>query len=455
MNKVEKLIPGGQALSSLADGKKIFFWNALPGEIVTEFTITKNKSHYAEAIATKIEKPSPYRINPKDECYLSTSPWQIMDYSYELDQKTEIIKEVFKQNGFNFEYEGRSEAAAVRPLGRVRKAQKERRAPVKAGCADVCPSIKIKPILTDNHDFHYRNKMEYALFWDNDEQKIKLAFHQRGSHRKIPITNSSIERPEIFQKAKEIIDNLNINHEEARKYQSLLLRCNQQGIVSGGLYENGKPHPIFDNLTDTILNHEYSYSPNGFFQINLPVYELALKEIAKHINTEKVLDLYAGVGTIGLSVARDKQLTLVECDKYAFMELERNAEMLFERDFATCNDRRNKDGRRPCNDRDDSFRARTNNISTFLSKSEDALDYIAPDETVILDPPRAGCHIKLLEKLLEQTPPTIIYLSCNPATQARDIKILSEKYQTTHIQPFNFFPRTPHIENLVVLKHTK
>ena len=59
MNKVEKLIPGGQALSSLADGKKIFFWNALPGEIVTEFTITKNKSHYAEAIATKIEKPSP------------------------------------------------------------------------------------------------------------------------------------------------------------------------------------------------------------------------------------------------------------------------------------------------------------------------------------------------------------------------------------------------------------
>ena len=415
MNKVEKLIPGGQALSSLADGKKIFFWNALPGEIVTEFTITKNKSHYAEAIATKIEKPSPYRINPKDECYLSTSPWQIMDYSYELDQKTEIIKEIFRQ----------------------------------------CPSIKIKPILTDNHDFHYRNKMEYALFWDNDEQKIKLAFHQRGSHRKIPITNSSIERPEIFQKAKEIIDNLNINHEEARKYQSLLLRCNQQGIVSGGLYENGKPHPIFDNLTDTILNHEYSYSPNGFFQINLPVYELALKEIAKHINTEKVLDLYAGVGTIGLSVARDKDLTLVECDKYAFMELERNAEMLFERDFATCNDRRNKDGRRPCNDRDDSFRARTNNISTFLSKSEDALNYITPDETVILDPPRAGCHIKLLEKLLEQTPPTIIYLSCNPATQARDIKILSEKYQTTHIQPFNFFPRTPHIENLVVLKHTK
>ena len=462
MNKVEKLIPGGQALSSLADGKKIFFWNALPGEIVTEFTITKNKSHYAEAIATKIEKPSPYRINPKDECYLSTSPWQIMDYSYELDQKTEIIKEVFKQNGFNFEYEGRSEAAAVRPLGRVRKTQKERRAPVKAGCADVCPSIKIKPILTDNHDFHYRNKMEYALFWDNDEQKIKLAFHQRGSHRKIPITNSSIERPEIFQKAKEIIDNLNINHEEARKYQSLLLRCNQQGIVSGGLYENGKPHPIFDNLTDTILNHEYSYSPNGFFQINLPVYELALKEIAKHINTEKVLDLYAGVGTIGLSVARDKDLTLVECDKYAFAELDKNCKMDYfcdRSEVATVRPlgrvrKAQKERRAPvktgCADA-----CRKNNPLAILSNSEDALDYIAPDETVILDPPRAGCHIKLLEKLLEQTPPTIIYLSCNPATQARDIKILSEKYQTTHIQPFNFFPRTPHIENLVVLKHTK
>ena len=118
--------------------------------------------------------------------------------------------------------------------------------------------------------------------------------------------------------------------EEARKYQSLLLRCNQNGEVSGGLYENNKPHPVFDNLTDIILGQEYSYSPNGFFQINLPVYEMALKEIKKHITSEKVLDLYAGVGTIGLSVARDKDLTLVEVDKSAYRELEKNCKTIAE-----------------------------------------------------------------------------------------------------------------------------
>lgn len=373
--RIDKIIPGGQGIGTLADGKKAMFWNVLPGETVTEFLPTKIKSHYIEAIATKVVDPSPHRIEPRDNCYLSTSPWQIMDYAYELKQKSLLIKDIF--------------------------------------------NISNK-IATDNKDFFYRNKMEYSLYWDNDENKIRLAFHQRGSHRKIPIENSSLERSEIFQKATEIINDLNAQHAEARRYQSLLLRCNQQGIVSGGLYENGQPHPNFKPLTDTILGYEYSYSPNGFFQINLPVYEMALKEIKKHITTNKVLDLYAGVGTIGLSVARDRQLTLVEVDKSAYAELEKNC--------------------------------KNTTASPVLAKSEDALDFIASDTTIILDPPRAGCHTKLLNKLIEVNPPTIIYLSCNPATQARDVEILKQKYHITHLQSFNFFPRTPHIENLIVLQ---
>lgn len=373
--KIDKIIPGGQGIGTLADGKKAMFWNVLPDETVTEFQPTKIKSHYIEAIATKIANPSPHRIEPRDNCYLSTSPWQIMDYTYELEQKSLLIKDTF--------------------------------------------GISNK-IATDNKDFFYRNKMEYSLYWDNDENKIRPAFHQRGSHYKISIENSSLEHSEIFQKATEIIDDLNAQHTEARKYQSLLLRCNQQGIVSGGLYENGQPHPNFKPLTDIILDYEYSYSPNGFFQINLPVYEMALKEIKKHITTDKVLDLYAGVGTIGLSVARGHQLTLVEVDKSAYAELEKNC--------------------------------KNTTASPVLAKSEDALDFITNDTTVILDPPRAGCHAKLLDKLLEINPPTIVYLSCNPATQARDVEILKQKYHITHLQPFNFFPRTPHIENLIVLQ---
>jgi len=206
MIKIEKIIPGGMGLGTDLDGKKVFFWNALPGELIEEFDVTKNKSHYQEAIATKIKEPSKFRVEPKDTCFLSTSPWQIIDYNYELQLKQSLVVEIFREHNIK---------------------------------------INTPPIFTDHHNYFYRNKMEYALYYDLVEAKIKLAFHQRGSHKKIPIESSSIERSELFKKATAIIDDLNSRHEEARKYQTLLLRCNQNGEVSGGLYENHQPHPVF------------------------------------------------------------------------------------------------------------------------------------------------------------------------------------------------------------------
>lgn len=381
MLKIEKFIPGGMTLTTDEDGKKIFFWNALPGEIVEEYKITKNKSKYSEAIAAKIINPSKDRVDSRDDCFLSTSPWQILDFKAENKIKSDLIVESFRE-----------------------------------------AKIEIEPpkVITDGKEYFYRNKMEYSLYYNNEINKIDLAFHARGSHRKLPIKSSSIERPEIFARATEIVNELNERGEEARKYQSLLLRCNQDGKVEGGLYENNQPHPTFNNLTDKILGQEYSYSPNGFFQINLPVYELALREIKTHISTDKVLDLYSGVGTIGLSVAPDKFLTLVEVDKFAYHELLNNVNNL-------------------------------KNITTILDKSENVTNYLEPNQTVILDPPRAGCDRKLIDKLNEVKPAKIIYLSCNPSTQARDVKLLLKNYQIKTVKTFNFFPRTPHIENLVIL----
>ena len=162
MVKIEKIIPGGQALGTLENGKKIFFWNALPGEIVTDYQVTKKKSHFEEAIATKIDRPSPFRVEPLDDCYLSTSPWQILDYAEELKLKQGLVVEIFREHDIN---------------------------------------IKTPLIFTDSSDYYYRNKMEYSLYWDLTTSKIELAFRARGSHRKIPITKSSIERPEIFTAA--------------------------------------------------------------------------------------------------------------------------------------------------------------------------------------------------------------------------------------------------------------
>ena len=74
-----------------------------------------------------------------------------------------------------------------------------------------------------------------------------------------------------------------------------------------------------------------------------------------------------------------------------------------------------------------------------------------PDKTIIFDPPRAGLHDKVVQKTLEALPPKVMYLSCNPATQARDLALLQEAYEITYFEGFNFFPHTPHIETLAVL----
>lgn len=423
--KFTKFVPGGRAIGELADGRKVFAWDVLPGE-TAEIALTKSKKSFAEGFSTKILAPAKNRIEPRDACFLSTSPWQILDWNSELRAKENLVKESFAEEKI---------------------------------------ALEISPISSDEKQFFYRNKMEYSLYFMSAREsekpefadfratfsaadfarkyvnrgaeisggKIFLAFHKRGSHGKIPILKSSIERPEIFAAAQKIVDELNARGENAWKFQSLLVRANQNGEVAAALFENGKPHPAMLNLDDELCGRKFSYSPNGFFQINLPVYARALEAIATEVgNAQKVIDMYSGVGSIGLSLAREnREITLVETDDSAFRESLKNVEKL------------------PENLRQ--------NVRAIHAKSEDALAEIAPDATLIVDPPRAGLFPTVSEKIVENAPEKVVYLSCDPATQARDVaKILaSGKYEIAAARPFNFFPRTPHIENLVVLAKVK
>ena len=133
------------------------------------------------------------------------------------------------------------------------------------------------------------------------------------------------------------------------------------------------------------------------------------------------LDLYAGVGTIGLTIGGDN-ITLVESNADAVREMQRNITELGRTD-----------------------------ARAVLAPSEQALDHITGKEIVIVDPPRAGLHTDVIATLLQKLPPRIIYLSCNPVTQARDVALLQQHYRIAWHRGYNFFPRTPHIEHLVVL----
>jgi tRNA/tmRNA/rRNA uracil-C5-methylase (TrmA/RlmC/RlmD family) len=134
------------------------------------------------------------------------------------------------------------------------------------------------------------------------------------------------------------------------------------------------------------------------------------------------VDLYSGVGTIGLTIG-GRQVTLVEVDEHAVREMRQNIAAL----------------------------GRENEATAVLAASEQALDYISGEACIIVDPPRAGLHEDVVERLLKEAPQRIIYLSCNPVTQARDVARLLQKYDILAHKGYNFFPRTPHIEHLVVL----
>lgn len=466
---LEKVIYGGQSIGTLEDGKKIMAWGGLPGEVVS-IRVTKKKSNYVEGVVEQVVQPSANRIAPRDpDSYLSTSPWQIVNFQTEQQLKSQLIREAFELHHVELD-----------------------EAPV---------------IYSDGREYEYRNKVEFSWYSDLDiesnKDSLDLAFFRRGSKGKVVVDGTSLAMREINALARAIRDLLRTKPISARNLKSLIIRANQQGACTWQLYLKDKLPDIISakeaeqlpaqggeliysnpkspasriterlqsfghiTLTDTILDTPFRYATESFFQVNIPIYEQALRDMREWVadrgvgssrdtkspaqstaqaspDTQSeavgndfdnesvettnskarrpILDLYSGVGTIGLTMGSD-DVTLVEIDEHAVREMRENITRLGKK------------------------------ARVVLAPSEQALDHISTDKIIIVDPPRAGLHQKLIDRLLEQEPPRIIYLSCNPATQARDVSLLLEKYRIAHIQGYNFFPRTPHIENLVILDH--
>ncbi len=423
---LDKIVGGGQSLGTLEGGRKLFVWGGLPGETV-EVQMTKKKSNLAEGVVIELITPSTERVNPRDEdSYLSTSPWQIMSFESEQHYKAALIEEAFELH-------------------------------------DIVLPNTIE-VYSDDKQYEYRNKIEFSWYWDKEKDRLDLSFFRRGTHGKIPVNGTSLAHPSINQAATALRDLLRTKPDlRAFMLKTVLVRCDAKGNVALQLYvkdqafvqltgselellkENGNivgfelifsnpksPASVITerlqswgttNLTDTILTVPFTYAVEGFFQINIPVYEQALRDMKEWVSADKpAVDLYSGVGTIGLTIG-GQSVTMVEINEHAVREMKRNITAL---------------------DREKAVKA-------ILAPSESALEYIISDATIIVDPPRAGLHEDVVKKLLETKPDRIIYLSCNPVTQARDVARLAEVYGVKYHRGYNFFPRTPHIEHLVIL----
>ena len=413
--KITKIVHGGQGLGELKDGRKVFVWNALPGETVRARVI-KDKRKYAEAIAEEVIVASPQRVAPEETNYLATSPWQIVTFEAENEYKKDIVSELFAHEKV------------------------------------ILPALST--VVHDDRQWYYRNKMEYS-FWGDDDG-LHLALHQRGSHGKQIVTGSKLAMPALDAGAASVVQQLNDLQARAGDLKTIIVRSNQQGETVAALYTKLKQFTKLElpkelkglrvyhsnpkspasvatellyelgntSLTDELLGQSFHYDVDSFFQVNPPLFEKALAAIKGHITEPAITDMYAGVGTIGLSVA-SAAVDLIELDAAT-------AHMAAE----------NATGSRL-------------ETTVVEASSEASLEYIDAVQPVIFDPPRAGLHPKVIDQVLAQMPPKIVYLSCNPATHARDLARLQDQYDIVDFQIFNFFPRTPHIETLAVLRLKK
>ena len=392
--KIEKLDHFGRGITHIND-KICFVKDALPEEIV-DIEIKNENKKFSEAITKKVKEKSPNRI--KSKCKYSNKcggcTFSHLLFEEENKYKEEKVKEII--NRF----------------------------------ADLDKKL-VKKIIS-NEEYNYRNKTILHGIGKN------LGFYEERTHSIIPINNCHL----ISHKMNKVIKVLNKINE---RIEEVLIRCNNddsmimvelEGKVSDleelkdicdVLIYNGLILSEEDELINEIGNKKYYLSYSSFFQVNRfltkNLYDEVLKEVKKK-KPKKVLDLYTGTGTIGIYVSNyAKKIIGIDSNGSNIKNANKNKEL-----------------------------NNVKNIEFICDRVENRINEFKNIDLIIVDPPRAGLDPKTKNYLKELKSDTIIYVSCDPVTLARDLKELNDIYNIKSIKPFNMFPRTYHVECVCVLE---
>lgn len=442
----------GKAIAKL-DGKVVFVPFAAPGDVV-DIQVVKKKKAYLEGKVTHTHKLSEMRIEPECEHFgvCGGCKWQHIPYEAQLAVKEKHVKD---------------------NLERIAKVELN----------------GFHPILGNEERFFYRNKLEFTFSnfaWLTDFSKDvdfgernmnALGFHvpgmfdrvlninkchlqaepsnairmavkgyadeheltyfdikrHHGLLRNIVIRSSSTGELMVIVVFYEDIEEarlglMNFLQEKFPEISSLMYIINQKANDSIGDQDvisfSGKDH-----LMEEMEGIHFKVGPKSFYQTNSPqaynLYKIA-REYAKLTGEEKVYDLYTGTGTIANFVAKNaKEVIGIEYVEEAIEDAKVNSEL-----------------------------NHIDNTKFFAGDMVDVLsaEFIAEHGTpdvIITDPPRAGMHPKVVQRMMESGAKRIVYISCNPGTQARDMELLKEKYTIEAIQPVDMFPQTHHVENVI------
>lgn len=445
----------GKAITRIND-MVVFVPYCVPGDIV-DIQVTRRKHSFMEARVERLVKPSATRCEPICKHYgeCGGCKWQILPYEEQLRYKQQQI---------------------VDNLTRIGKIELP----------------EISPILGSKEIYEYRNKLEFTfsdrkwLSWDairaaggleNVDNTHGLGFHIPNCFDKVLDITECHLMPEINNRIRnsirEYARSLGITfyneHAHEGQLRTLILRSNHKGEIMLIVVWADEPdmrvmeyirdsfpeiisllYVVNRKFNDTISDQEvlvfagqdhimeemegllFKVGPKSFYQTNTEqAYELykVAREYAGLTGKELVFDLYTGTGTIANFVAHQaRQVIGIEYVPEAIEDAKVNARI---------------------NHLDNTLFF-AGDMKDILN--EDFIEHYGRPDVIITDPPRAGMHEDVINTILFAEPQRIVYVSCNPATQARDLNMLDTKYRVTKVQPVDMFPHTHHVENVVLLE---
>ena len=449
--EVSDIAFGGKGLAK-ADGLAVFVDQAVPGDQV-RVRIVKKKKQYAEARVLDLLKPSPLRIDPPCPYsgFCGGCKWQFLAYEKQLEYKQQHVLESLEHIG-------------------------------------LLQDIPVHPTLPSERVFGYRNKMEFSCSdrrWllphemgqEVADISFALGLHVPGTFYKVLDTSACLLQPElgneILEDARVFMRNsdrpvyglrthvgfwrfLMLRHSVAHdqwmvnlitadedreavqpladllreKYPSVISVVNNISARKAGIAV-GEYEILLAGaaeLRDRIGPFEFKISANSFFQTNTRgaerLYE-TVRNYAELTGSESVVDLYSGTGTIAICLSDSaKEVMGMEIVESAVADAKMNCQ--------------------------------TNSISNcqfVLGDIKDCLSQpTSKPDVMIIDPPRVGMHKDVVKQVLEISPERIVYVSCNPATLARDLGMMKEHYRVLEVQPVDMFPHTYHIESVARLE---
>ncbi len=455
--EIESVAAEGNAIARV-DNLVVFIPYGAPGDVAT-VRLTRKKHSYAEGRIERLETPSPIRVEPRCAHFglCGGCRWQHLPYEKQLEYKRQQV---------------------VDCLDRIAKVEHP----------------EVAPALGSESIWDYRNKMEYTFsnkLWLTPEQmksgeefadRRAAGFHIPGAFDKVlPIDYCHLQDAGIGNELRNFVKDFGKENDltfydlrnNCGLLRTLMIRTASTGevmvLMSFGednpeaiqkvmqaisdkfgdritslLYVvNLKANDTFGDLevhtfrglpyiTEQMEDLRFRVGPKSFYQTNsaqaLRLYSVA-RDLADLKGDELVYDLYTGTGTIANFVARRaRQVVGIEYVPEAIEDAKVNSEI--------------------------------NGISNTLFYAGDMKDVLNDEfierhgrpDVMIVDPPRAGMHQDVVDVILRAEPQRIVYVSCNPATQARDLQLLDSKYEITVVQPVDMFPHTAHIENVVALR---